>query len=82
MLRVSNNWMSLYEAFHIYVFEKEKVSGPHKPCFHHLRGYNCKAYMLIKSKDNAQYRYKHRKLDAKAYIGFLVNYKSTNIYQI
>ena len=26
--QASNNWLSPYEAFHTYVFEKEEVSGP------------------------------------------------------
>ena len=50
--RASNNQMLPYEAFYIYVFEKEKVSGPCKPCLYHLRVYGCKAYILSKSKDN------------------------------
>ena len=74
--------MSPYEAFHTYVFEKEEVSGPRKPRLHHLRAYGCKAYVLIKSKSDAQYRHKRRKLDAKAHIGFLVGYESTNIYRV
>lgn len=78
----SNDWMSPYEAFHSYVFDKEEVSDPRKPLLHHLRAYGCKAYVQIKSKGDAQYRHKRRKLDAKAHIGFLVGYESTNIYRI
>ena len=80
--RASNNWKSPYEAFHSYVFDKEEVSGPRKPLLHYLRAYGCKAYTLIKSKGDPQYRRKRRKLDAKAHIGFLVGYESTNIYRI
>lgn len=80
MPRASDNWMLPYEAFHIYIFEKKKVSGSYKPCLYHLRVYGCKAYISINSKNDAQYRNKHRKLDAKAHIGFLIGYKSTNIY--
>ena len=78
--RVSNNWISPYKVFHTYVFEKEEVSGPRKPHLHHLRAYGCKAYVFIKSKYDAQYRHKRQKLDAKADVGFLVGYESTNIY--
>ena len=39
-------------------------------------------YVLIKFKKDPRYRQKRRKLDAKAYIGFLVGYESTNIYRI
>ena len=80
--RASNDWKSPYESFHTYVFDKEEVSGPRKPQLHHLRAYGCKAYVLIKSKSDLQYRHKLRKLDSKAHIGFFVGYKSTNIYRI
>ncbi len=39
-------------------------------------------YILIKPKWDSQYRQKCRKLDVKAHIGFLVDYKSTNLYRI
>ena len=54
-LRASNDWKSPYEAFHTYVFDKEEVSGPRKPLFHHLRAYSCKAYVKIKSKGDPDY---------------------------
>ena len=38
--------------------------------------------MLIKSKGDADHPGKRRKLDAKAHIGYLVGYESTNIYRI
>ena len=80
--RASNDWKSPYELFHTYVFDKEEVSGPRKPQLHHLRAYGCKAYVLIKSKGDPQYRYKLRELDPKAHIGFLVGYESTNTYRV
>ena len=49
-LRISNDWKSPYEAFHSYVFEQKRVSGPWKPQLHHLKAYGCKIYVLIKSK--------------------------------
>ena len=78
----SNDWKSPYEAFHTYVFEQEEVSEPRKPQLHHLKAYGCKVYVLIKSKGDADRPGKHQKLDAKAHIGFLVEYESTNIYWI
>ena len=45
-----NNWKSLFELFHLYVFDKEEISGPKKPQLHHLKVYGCKTHMLIKSK--------------------------------
>ena len=80
--RASNDWKIPYKGFHSYVFDKEEVSSPRKPLFHHLRAFGCKAYMLIKSKKDPQYRQMHCKLDAKAHIGFLIGYKSINIYRI
>ena len=80
--RASNNWKWPYEAFHTYIFEKEEVFDPRKPLLHHLRAYGCKVYMLIKSKGEVQYRHKRQKFDAKAHIGFLVGYESTNIYRV
>ena len=80
--RVSLDWKSPYEAFHTYVYDKEEVSGPRKPLLHHLKAYGCKCYALIKSKGDPQYPNKRRKLDAKAHIGFLVGYESTNIYRV
>ena len=77
-----NDWKSPYEAFHSYVFGKEKVSGAQKPLLHHFRAYGCKAYVLIKSIGDPQYCKKRRKLGAKAHIDFFVGYKSTNIYRI
>lgn len=52
--------------------KKKEVFSPYKPGFHHLRAYNNKVYMLINSKNNAQYWYKCQSLDAKAHISFLV----------
>ena len=75
-----HNWKSLYELFHIYVFDQKEVAGPKKPQLHHLRAYRYKTYMLIKSKGNPLYYHKLQKLDSKAHIGFFVGYKSTNIY--
>ena len=51
-LHTSNDWKSPYKSFHTYVFDKEEVSGPRKPQLHHLKAYGCKAYILIKSKNN------------------------------
>ena len=80
--RLSNEWKSPYKAFYTYVFKKEEVFGPRKPLLHHLKAYGCKAYVLIKSKGDPDYRSKKRKLDSKAHVGFLVGYKSTKIFRI
>ncbi len=80
--RASNDEISLYKAFDSYLFDKEEASGPQKPFLHHLRAFGCKLYVLIKSKRDLQYSQKRRNLDAKAHIGFLIRYESTNIYRI
>ena len=80
--RASNDWKSPYKAFHTFVFKQKRVSGPWKPQLHHLKAYGCKAYVLIKSKRDANHPGKRQKLDAKAHIGYLVGYESANIYRI
>ncbi len=79
---MSNDCKSLYESFHSYVFDKKEVSNLQKLLLYHLIRFGWKAYILIKSKGDLHYRQKSRKLDAKAYISFLVSYKSTNIHRI
>lgn len=80
--RASNDWKSPYEAFYSYVFDKKKVSGLRKPLLHHLRTYGCKTFVMIKSKEDPQYRQKRCKLNPKAHIGLLVGYESTSIYRV
>ena len=74
--------MSPYEVFYTYVFEKKEVFDLRKSRFYYLRVYGYKAYVFIKSKDDAQYWHKRQKIDAKTHIGFLVGYDSTNIYWV
>ena len=47
--------MLLYKAFNTHVFKKKEVFDPYKPCFHHLKVYYYKAYLLIKLKSDLQY---------------------------
>jgi hypothetical protein len=60
----------------------EGVTGPRKPILRHLRAYGCKAFTLIKSEGDPDYRGKLQKLAPKAHIGYLVGYESTSIYRI
>lgn len=80
--RASNNWKSLYKIFYNYVFNKKKIFGLQKQLFYHLRAFEYKVYILIKSKKDPHYRQKHCKFDVKAHIGFLISYQLTNIYKI
>ena len=52
-----------------------RVQKP-KPKLNHTKAYGCKAYALIKNRPRLD------KLDPKAFIGYLVGYDSTNIYQV
>ena len=47
-----------------------------KPKLNHTKAYGCKAYALIKNRPRLN------KIDPKAFIGYLVGYDSTNIYQV
>lgn len=67
--------MLFFKAFYTYIFEKKEVSSLCKSCFYYLKIYGYKAYMFIKSKSDTQYQYKCQKLDAKAYIDFMVSYR-------
>ena len=76
------NWKSPYEAFHEVTMSDEGVTGPRKPTLNHLKAYGCRSYVLIKSAEDPDRPKKRQKLQPKAHIGFLVSYKSTNIYRI
>lgn len=65
----SLGWRSPFESFH-----------GKKPNLAHLKVYGCKAYAMTENAQEKKNRL--RKLDARAYIGYLVGYQSTNIYRI
>jgi hypothetical protein len=62
-------WKSPYELFYAM-----------KPAQEHLRAYGCKAFVM--TRDALKKAKRSRKLDPKAWIGYLVGYNSTNIYRI
>src|SRR5437667_8885279 len=68
-LRYNNKWKSPYEA----LFKR-------KPGQEHLRVYGCKAFAMTTIAKRKQQRLK--RLDPKAWIGYLVGYTSSNIYRI
>ncbi|RYP53280.1 hypothetical protein DL770_010999 [Monosporascus sp. CRB-9-2] len=75
------NWLTPYERFHTYQMYREGMMvTDRKPHLGHLRVYGYKAYALTKSVQRKQNR--KRKLDPKAWIGYLVGYQSSNIYRI
>ena len=67
--RYNNKWKSPYEA----LFKR-------KPAQEHLRAYGCKAFAMTTTAKRKQQRLK--RLDPKAWIGYLVGYTSSNIYRI
>jgi hypothetical protein len=79
--RYKSNWKTPYEVFHTYlVLQNSKVFEDMKPNQAHLRVYSCKAYSLT-----TKYMKKEKRLQRyhpKAWIGYLVRYDSTNIFQI
>ena len=67
--RQAQEWKSLFKAFH-----------KKKPQLAHLKAYECKAYAMT---ENAQIRRNRKqKLEPKAYVGYLVGYRSINIFKI
>ena len=51
-----------------------------KPDQTHLRVYGCKAYAMTSTAQLKRQRL--RRMDPKAWIGYLIGYKSSNIYRI
>lgn len=68
----SLNWKTPWEA----------ATG-HKPNVAHLRAYGCKAYAhILKERGSNSKPTKNEKLAARAHIGYLVGYQSSNQYRI
>jgi hypothetical protein len=80
-LRYTNNWQTLYKRFYTYLGQQKGTENTaRKPQLAHLKAYSCRAYAITK---DAQLKRKQLlKLDLQAYIGYLVDYNSTNIYRI
>jgi len=77
----ANRWRSPHEVFFTTVaFQNGIVTQPKKPNQAHLRAYGCKAFAM--SDDTKRGKSKLQRLDPKAWIGYLVGYRSTNIWRI
>ena len=64
-----NTWKTPYESL-----------LRHRPTLQHLKAYGCKAFAMT---DKAQLKQERKKrLESKAWIGYLVGYTSTNIYRV
>jgi hypothetical protein len=79
--RYSNQWKTPYESFFTRVaYQNGIVTLPHKPNQLHLRTYGCKAFAI--TDDTKRHKGRLQRLDLKAWIGYLVGYRSTNIFRI
>jgi hypothetical protein len=76
-----NNWKTPYEVFFTRIaFTHGIVTHERKPNLTHLKAYGCKAFAM--SDDTHRGRSRLQRLDPKAWVGYLVGYKSSNIYRI
>jgi hypothetical protein len=75
------NWKSPYERFYAYLSQRDGFPArDHRPKQAHLRVFGCKAFVMTTNAKVKKDRLK--RLEPRAWIGFLVGYNSTNIYRI
>jgi hypothetical protein len=76
-----NNWRTPYEIFFTRIaFSNGIVTSLRKPNLSHLKAYGCKAFAM--SDDTHRGKSRLQRLDPKAWVGYLVGYRSSNIYRI
>ena len=76
-----NNWKTPYEIFFTRVaFSNGIVTSLRRPNLAHLRAYGCKAFAMTDDIHRGKLRL--QRLDPKAWVGYLVGYRSSNIYRI
>src|ERR1700726_927994 len=63
-----------------YSYQSILQSQSKRPIQAHLRAYACKAFAMTTSAQKKAHRL--RRLDPKAWIGYLIGYNSSNIYRI
>ena len=77
----ANRWRTPYEVFFTTVaFQNGTVTAPRKPNQTHLKAYGCKAFAM--TDDTRRGKSRLQRLDPKAWIGYLVGYRSSNIWRI
>ena len=77
----SNKWRSPYEVFFTFAALHNGIAtASRKPNQAHLKAYGCKAFAL--SSDTLRSKSRLQRLDPRAWIGYLVGYRSSNIYRI
>jgi Reverse transcriptase (RNA-dependent DNA polymerase) len=75
------NWKSPYDRFHTNIAHRDGVVvESRKPQQAHLKVYGCKAFAM--TTDALKKANRLKRLNPKAWIGFLVEYDSSNIYRI
>ncbi len=74
-------WKSPYERFYTHIAQQEgAVAEPRKPDQTHLRAYGCKAFAMTPTAQKREQRL--QRFNPKAWIGYLVRYKSSNIFRV
>jgi hypothetical protein len=77
----ANGWKSPYEVFFTTAALQDGIiTPPRKPNQSHLKVYGCKAFAL--TDDTLRGKSRLQRLDPRAWIGYLVGYRSSNIYRI
>ena len=66
----------------MHVISVQRIIGPRKLIFYHLKVYIYEVYVFIKFKNDSNKLRRFQKLASKVYIGYLVGYKSMNIYKV
>ncbi|KEY74410.1 hypothetical protein S7711_10259 [Stachybotrys chartarum IBT 7711] len=75
------NWKSPYERLHAHqAIVNHAVEGDNRPKQQHLRAYGCKVYAMTTASKKGSNR--KQKLHPRSWIGYLVGYRSTNIYKV
>jgi hypothetical protein len=79
--RYLNKWKSPYEVYFTHAaLQDGRVTTPRKPNLAHLKAYGCKAFAL--TDDTLRGKLRLQRLDPRAWIGYLVGYRSSNIYRV
>ena len=77
----ANNWKTPYEVFFTRTaLNNGIVTSAKKPHLAHLKVYGCKAFAM--TDDTHRGKSRLQRIDPKGWIGYLVGYRSSNIYRI
>ena len=77
----NNGWKTPYEVFFTAAALRDGIiTPPRKPNQAHLKAYGCKAFAL--TDDTLRGKSRLQRLDPRAWVGYLVGDRSSNIYRI